>query len=83
MREMLRKTIPALLVLWVLSAQGQQDPQYTQYMYNTLSVNPAYAGSRGELSMTAIYRSQWTGLDGAPETFNINFHSPIRNSRVG
>lgn len=62
---------------------GQQDAQYTQYMYNTMSVNPAYAGSRGQLSIAALYRSQWIGLDGAPETFTLNLHSPIRNSRVG
>ena len=62
---------------------AQQDAQYTQYMYNTMSVNPAYAGSRGQLSMAALYRSQWIGLDGAPETFTLNLHSPIRNSRVG
>jgi type IX secretion system PorP/SprF family membrane protein len=66
-----------------IAAQAQQDPQYTQYMFNTMSVNPAYAGSRGELSMTALYRSQWLGLEGAPETFNLNLHSPIRNSKVG
>lgn len=72
-----------MLVLWGFTSEAQQDAQYTQYMYNTMSVNPAYAGSRGELSMAAIYRSQWTGLDGAPETFNINLHSPIRDSRVG
>lgn len=71
-----------MLILGVAS-QAQQDPQYTQYMYNTMSVNPAYAGSRGELSMTALYRSQWLGLEGAPETFNLNLHSPIRNSKVG
>ena len=52
-------------------------------MYNTLSVNPAYAGSRGQLSFAGLYRSQWVGLDGAPETFTINLHSPIRNSRLG
>jgi Bacteroidetes-specific putative membrane protein len=62
---------------------AQQDAQYTQYMYNTLSVNPAYAGSRGQLSFAGLYRSQWVGLDGAPETFTINLHSPIRNSRLG
>lgn len=62
---------------------GQQDAQYTQYMFNTLSVNPAYAGSRGQLSFTGLYRSQWAGLTGAPETLNFNLHSPIRNSRVG
>ncbi|MDC6351864.1 type IX secretion system membrane protein PorP/SprF [Zeaxanthinibacter sp. PT1] len=62
---------------------AQQDAQYTQYMYNTMSVNPAYAGSRGQLSAAALYRSQWVGLEGAPETQTINLHSPIRNSRVG
>ncbi len=74
----------ALIMLTLgIAAQAQQDPQYTQYMFNTMSVNPAYAGSRGELSMTALYRSQWLGLEGAPETFNLNLHSPIRNSKVG
>jgi len=61
---------------------AQQDAQYTQYMYNTLSVNPAYAGSRGVLSITALYRSQWIGLDGAPTTQTLNFHSPV-GKRVG
>ncbi len=62
---------------------AQQDAQYTQYMYNTMSVNPAYAGSRGQLSMSALYRAQWIGLDGAPTTTTLNLHSPIRESRVG
>jgi len=65
------------------SLQAQQDAQYTQYMYNTMSVNPAYAGSRGQLSIAALYRSQWIGLDGAPKTQTLNLHSPIRNSRLG
>jgi len=67
----------------ITGAKAQQDAQYTQYMYNTLSVNPAYAGSRGQLSFAGLYRSQWVGLDGAPETFTLNLHSPIRNSRLG
>ncbi|MCK0147294.1 type IX secretion system membrane protein PorP/SprF [Arenibacter sp. F26102] len=62
---------------------AQQDAQYTQYMYNTMSVNPAYAGSRGQLSIAALYRSQWVGLEGAPKTQTLNLHSPIRNSRLG
>lgn len=70
-----------LLLFTGLSAQ--QDAQYTQYMYNTMSVNPAYAGSRGQLSMSALYRAQWVGLDGAPTTTTLNLHSPIRESRVG
>jgi type IX secretion system PorP/SprF family membrane protein len=77
--------LTTLLFIGVLSTGlfAQQDAQYTQYMYNTLSVNPAYAGSRGQLSFAGLYRSQWVGLDGAPETFTLNLHSPIRNSRLG
>ena len=62
---------------------AQQDAQYTQYMYNTMSVNPAYAGSRGQLSLAGLYRSQWVGLEGAPKTQTLNVHSPIRNSKLG
>ncbi len=75
-----------LLVLSIIAlgtSYAQQDAQYTQYMFNTMTVNPAYAGSRGQLSMAALYRSQWVGLDGAPKTFTLNLHSPIRNSRIG
>ena len=43
--------------------RAQQDAQYTQYMYNTVSVNPAYAGSRGNLSIAGLHRSQWLGLE--------------------
>lgn len=62
---------------------GQQDAQYTQYMYNTVSVNPGYAGSRGHMSVAALYRSQWVGLDGAPKTQTLNVHSPIGYRGVG
>jgi type IX secretion system PorP/SprF family membrane protein len=62
---------------------AQQDAQYTQYMYNTVSVNPAYAGSRGHLSVAALHRSQWVGLDGAPVTQTINLHSPVGYNGVG
>ncbi len=82
----LKNRLLASLFLTVLSCgtiYAQQDAQYTQYMYNTMSVNPAYAGSRGQLSIVGLYRSQWVGLDGAPQTFTFNLHSPIRNSNVG
>jgi len=81
-----KKNILFAIICFGALIQGvyaQQDAQYTQYMFNTLSVNPAYAGSRGQLSFAGLYRSQWVGLDGAPETFTINLHSPIRNSRLG
>lgn len=58
-------------------AQAQQDPQYTQYMYNTINVNPAYAGSRDVMSIFGIYRAQWVGLDGAPVTSTASLNAPI------
>lgn len=72
-----------LLLVVVEDVTAQQDAQYTQYMFNTLTVNPAYAGSRGQFSAAALYRAQWVGLDGAPESFSLNLHSPIRNSNLG
>ncbi|MBT8185429.1 MAG: type IX secretion system membrane protein PorP/SprF [Eudoraea sp.] len=76
--------VPLLLILTTLGGlYAQQDAQYTQYMFNTMSVNPAYAGSRGQLSIAALYRAQWVGLNGAPKTQSLNLHSPIRESRVG
>ena len=72
-----------LLLVGLVTVSAQQDAQYTQYMFNTMSVNPAYAGSRGQLSIAALYRAQWVGLDGAPTSQTLNLHSPIRNSKLG
>ncbi len=65
-----------------IAAFAQQDPQYTMYMFNQMAVNPAYAGSRECLSATAHYRTQWTGIDGAPQTLSFGIHSPIGNERI-
>jgi type IX secretion system PorP/SprF family membrane protein len=62
---------------------AQQDAQFTQYMYNTINVNPAYAGSRGALSMFALHRTQWVGLDGAPVTNTVSMNTPINESNLG
>jgi len=72
----------ALMFTYILS-NAQQDSQFTQYMYNTVNINPAYAGSRGALSVFGLYRTQWIGLDGAPETSTISVNSPINNSNLG
>ena len=72
----------ALMFTGVLS-YAQQDAQYTQYMYNTINVNPAYAGSRGALSMFALHRTQWVGLDGAPVTNTVSLNTPINESNIG
>jgi type IX secretion system PorP/SprF family membrane protein len=75
--------ISILTTLNTTMSVAQQDAQYTQYMYNTINVNPAYAGSRGVLSVFGMYRAQWVGLEGAPNTAAASIHSPIENSRVG
>ncbi|MCO6175389.1 type IX secretion system membrane protein PorP/SprF [Flavobacterium sp. NRK F10] len=62
---------------------AQQDSQYTNYMYNTINVNPAYAGSRGVLSIFGLHRTQWVGLDGAPVTNTVSLNTPINNSSIG
>lgn len=72
----------ARLLFWVfmfaaMIAQAQQDAQFTQYMYNTININPAYAGSRGALSIFGLHRTQWVGLDGAPVTNAFSVNSPI------
>ena len=73
-----------LVIMFItLSGYAQQDAQYTQYMYNTIVINPAYAGSRGTMSVFGLYRTQWIGLDGAPETSNFSINTPINNSRLG
>lgn len=65
------------------SSWAQQDAQYTMYMYNTININPAYAGSRGVLSLFALHRSQWIGLDGAPVTNAASLNTPIGESNLG
>lgn len=84
----MKKSLSLLTLIAVLLLAGnvgyaQQDPQYTQYMYNPLVINPAYAGNRGVLSILGLHRSQWVGLDGAPRTQNLTIHSPIGFSKVG
>ena len=71
------------LMLTCYSGFAQQDAQFTQYMYNTININPAYAGSRGVMSAFLLHRTQWVGLDGAPTTNAFSINSPINNSNLG
>ncbi|MFH6945901.1 type IX secretion system membrane protein PorP/SprF [Flavobacterium sp. FlaQc-50] len=80
---MRRKLILFVILFTAIASHAQQDAQYTQYMYNTININPAYAGSRGVLSVFGLYRTQWVGLDGAPETGTLSVNTPINNSHVG
>ena len=72
-----------VLVLTSMFNYAQQDAQFTQYMYNTININPAYAGSRGALSIFALHRTQWVGLDGAPVTNTFSMNTPLNESNLG
>lgn len=78
------KTIYKLLIILLFtftqSISAQQEPQYTQYMYNMSVVNPAYAGSKDVLSLGFLVREQWVNVDGAPRTFTGFAHAPVGNN---
>ncbi len=71
------------VALFSLPSQAQQDPMYSLYMFNGLTVNPAYAGSRERPTVLALYRHQWTGIEGAPKTAMLVGHSPLLNDKIG
>jgi len=75
--------IVLMFTLISLTSPAQQDPMYTHYMYNTLTVNPGYAGSRDALTITALHRSQWVGFKEAPITQTLTVHTPLRNEHIG
>lgn len=74
-----------LLVLFMVPAKvfSQQDPLYTQYMFNKLAINPAYAGTNDMLSIMVLSRQQWVGFEGAPTTQTFTANSPIANKNIG
>ena len=73
----IRESILVLFIAVAFTTVAQQDPQYTQYMYNQAVINPAYAGSKDGVSLVSLYRNQWTGFEGAPKTMTFSGHSPI------
>jgi type IX secretion system PorP/SprF family membrane protein len=75
--------LSALTLLLAKTSMAQQDPMFTQYMFNTLAINPAYAGSRNVVSATALMRSQWTGIEGAPKTGTFTIDAPVMDKRFG
>lgn len=73
--------IIGLLIAW--SSQAQQDVQYTQFMFNKMHFNPAYAGSRGNLYLSGLYRKQWIGIARAPQTAIFSGHGALLKARLG
>jgi type IX secretion system PorP/SprF family membrane protein len=76
-----------ILVLFCLllayTSYAQQDYQYTQFMFNKMAFNPAYAGSKSVFCLSAVYRKQWIGIDRAPQTATLNAHGAVWKKRVG
>ncbi len=79
MKKRMGHTYLLVLLLGCCTVSAQQDPQFTQYMYNTMSVNPAYAGSQGYLTALLMHRSQWVGVNGAPNTQVLAVDTPLEN----
>ncbi len=71
-----------VLVIASLTLKAQQDPMYTQYMFNTQTMNPAYTGTWESLSFMVLARQQWAGLEGAPNTYTFSMQAPLKNERV-
>jgi type IX secretion system PorP/SprF family membrane protein len=80
----MKKNYLLFLALWVAAASSaQQEQMYTQFYFNKLAYNPAYAGSFVSPTLTAVHRSQWIGLDGAPNAQALSYHQSMVNERVG
>lgn len=71
------------ILLMAFNSKAQQDMQYTQFMFNKLSFNPAYAGTKSVFCLSAIYRKQWIGIARAPQTATFNAHGSVWKRRVG
>ena len=81
--KMIKKVFLVMLLFASITFYGQQEPQYTQYMYNTSMINPAYSGSKGNTNIYFLYRAQWVGLQGAPSTVNVAMNKPVEGTNIG
>jgi type IX secretion system PorP/SprF family membrane protein len=66
----------------ILSVKGQQDAQFSQYMFNTMAFNPGYAGSADLLNASILYRAQWVGFEGAPQTQTLTANTALKNKSL-
>lgn len=77
----MKKYIPLIMSFISLTVSAQQIPQYSQWMWNLFAVNPAHVGLKPCLEIKALYRSQWTNLDGAPKSGFLTFSTPIYSEK--
>lgn len=78
----MKQLLAAIFTMVSVLALGQHNSVYSQYMFNGLLINPAYAGSQEALNVTGLYRTQWVGLDGSPTTITFSAHTPLRNKKI-
>ena len=79
----MKKVITSFALVSAVFCFAQQDPQFSQYQFNQMVINPAYAGSRDALSAVVNVRQQWSGFDGAPRTQAFSLHGPLKKKRIG
>ena len=77
LRKLRKYVLISLLTVLAIYSFGQQDPMYTQYQNDPILINPAYAGSRGNLSLNGVFRKQWVGMDWSPVTTSMTINSPF------
>ena len=79
----MKKLFIIIVLFTSLTGFAQQDVLFSQYMFNKLTINPGYAGSREVFSADLVYRYQWVGIEGAPKTLSLSMHAPMRDKHVG
>ena len=79
----MKKLFIIIVLFTSLTSFAQQDVLFSQYMFNKLTINPGYAGSREVFSADLVYRYQWVGIEGAPKTLSLSMHAPMRDKHVG
>ncbi|MEO9869147.1 PorP/SprF family type IX secretion system membrane protein [Ekhidna sp.] len=79
---MKKEILIVLIVLMAFLAKAQHQAMFTQYMFNVTAINPAAVGSHETLSLTALVREQWVGIEGAPSTQTLALHAPLSQDRI-
>jgi len=76
--------VKLLLIIAILSAslQAQRVPQFTQYMYNTISINPAYVEDKGGMTVMALHRNQWLGIESSPKSYMLTLNSELKKDKM-
>jgi len=83
--NMKKRVYLGLIFLFITfyNVQAQQEPMFTQYMFDPISLNAAYTGTTNMLNVNTLTRLQWVGMDGAPKTFSLSAHMPIEGRKIG